>query len=191
MADYIIRAARDEDTNEGWVWMAHYPSRTIVKLTANPGAAWQIWKPRTVYCQARKIDPNFIKSYNKRELTIKIPLENGEPTIVMSAWYRDALGGLHAVRNDNSTTKTAVKDRPCCVPVWRSLRAACHHPEISVRLGTRLGVLGVWLGVVGLTPTAVQLFGARPANTIFAAIAVAGAIVGLIVCRGPRRPLRL
>ena len=27
------------------------------------------------------------------------------------------------------------------------LRGACHHPEMGVRVGTRLGVLGVWLGV--------------------------------------------
>ena len=188
---FVIRAARDEDSNEGWVWMREYPSRTVLKLTCPATPCWKFWRRRSVYCQARKIDDNFKVNYNKRERTVAICDER--PTIVMSGWYRDALGGLKAVTRQNQES-TDVAVRRCSIPLWRSLRAACHHPEISVRLGTRLGILGVWLGVAGLSPAILSMCpdyctGFIPPEfaNLFPAFAVG--VPAYLASRGPGKPL--
>jgi hypothetical protein len=68
------------------------------------------------------------------------------------------------------------------------LRAASHHPDMVVRLGTRLGVLGAWLGIVGVVPPA--LIACRgdqhPSNDwILVLAALLTGIVGYYACRGP------
>ena len=86
MTSYIIRAALAEEANEGWVWLeTKRPSRSVVKIK-------DCVTKHTVFCQIRKLDGNFIKKYNKNPSTINIT--NSSKTIVMSEWYRDALGGF-------------------------------------------------------------------------------------------------
>ncbi len=109
----------------------------------------------------------------------------------MSEWYRDALGGFGTTNKDNKTGKVELCVKRAKLLAWRSVRAACHHPDIVVRLGTRLGVIGLWLGIVGSASSVTQGLdlGAACSTWVNLAIALLTAAVGLLACRGPRRPL--
>lgn len=189
---YVIRAARNEDSNEGWVWMREYPSRTVLKLTRAAAPRWKFWSRRSVYCQARQIDHNFLADYNRRKRTVAI--RDRHPTIVMSGWYRDALGGLKAATK-GIQKPTKIKVRRSSIPLWRSLRAASHHPEVTVRLGTRLGVLGVWMGVVSLAPTIWSFLSTIcidliPVEFFTLLFASAVGVPAALACRPPGKPLK-
>ena len=89
-----------------------------------------------------------------RELQLRFQEDRVSPrnhdTLVMAEWYRKALGISRTTSPDNETGTVRLAVRPSRRQGWRSLRAACHHPDLSVRLGTRLGMVGVCLGVVGI-----------------------------------------
>ncbi|MGA8151608.1 MAG: hypothetical protein WB952_11710 [Terriglobales bacterium] len=145
--EYSIYAALTEEDNEGWVWIQRpdLPTRTLVKVR-NPTSG------RTIFCAARHIDDNFLKKYNGREGTIKI--DDASKALVISEWYRDALGGIETSHHASgvSLIVTEAKFR-----FWRNVRAACHHPDFVARVGTRLGILGVWLGLVAFVPPILDL----------------------------------
>lgn len=148
MRQYIIRAALHDESNEGWVWMNDHVSRAIVCITNSDNNQY-------VYCQVRKIDENFRKQYNKDG---RYKLTSAD-TIVTSQWYRDALGGFDTTEKDNKTglVKLDVQPVGCLVQWWGSLRAAAHHPDIVVRLGTRLGIISAWLGLLGIGNSVLQM----------------------------------
>jgi hypothetical protein len=138
--DLSVHVAMHDETNEGWVWTRDFNSRSIVRIL-NPA------NNKSVYCQVRKIDPNFCYQYNKKPRKF-ISEQN---VLVISQWYRDALGITDEQRNAGSVALRIVL--MSCFPflLWASVRAAAHHPDITVRLGTRLGILGGWLGLVGVS----------------------------------------
>ena len=145
--DFIIRAALSEETNDGWVWV-HMPAksfapRTIVRVDRRLRGH----RFRT-YVEARTIDDNFRRNYNA--CSKRIAVVEQRDTLVMAEWYRDALRIPRTTAPDNVTDMVSLSVVSARMPVWPSLRAACHHPALSVRLGTRLGMVGVCLGVVGL-----------------------------------------
>lgn len=151
MTDYIIRASLHEEANAGWIWVKGFPSRSLVKIS-------NIKKRRTVICQARELDQNFLNIYNPSKSSDdppvegrrRFPIDFEQDTIVMSEWYRDALGGFDTTKDDNANGKVALdiqRYRGC--QSWGQLRAALQHPDIVVRLGARLGALGVGLGLLG------------------------------------------
>lgn len=177
---YIIFAALSDQANEGWIWFCNPPfhTRTVVRVR-HPKTG------RVVFCESRKIDRNFLAQYKQSALEI----ENPDEALVMSEWYRNALGGFATTIMSGDHVKLDIT--PAKIPVWRSLRASCHHPDIAVRVGTRLGVLGAWLGLVGLVPALLELTnlnrGWRVSSLI--AVAVAGAIVGSLACQGVKPPI--
>jgi hypothetical protein len=143
--DYIIRAALREEMNDGWVWLDGFPSRTVIEIkNLNTGCS--------VICQARKLDDNYIEHYNSDQGRLRIGM--GDNIIVMSGWYREALGISETTKDDISKATLVV----CPYEGWWGhLCAACHHPDIVVRLGTRLGALGAWLGLLGAVLGALSL----------------------------------
>ena len=178
MTKYIIRAALRDETNEGWVWMAGsgYRSRTIVRITVPDGT-------RKAFCQVRQIDENFLDHYNQSDKEKsrlvregkkhRIDIDPKTPTIVMSEWYRDALGGFSTTTKKNGWKEIELEFQPYdhgLKHLLGQLLAASQHPDISVRLGTRLGVLGTWLGLMGILPTFWELVGLntclRPITTL-------------------------
>lgn len=179
MESYVIRKALAEESNEGWVWMAKR-SRTIVRINHPEGR-------RSVYCQVRDLrDNNFTRRYNKPpRRNIVYPDE----TIVMGQWYRDALGIPGATAADNVGGRADLIVKELSRWGWGALRAACHHPDAYVRLATRLGVLGAWLGVFGFMAPVANLLVERdkPVNDyLVVAVSVITGALGLLVCRGPR-----
>jgi hypothetical protein len=177
MKDYIVRASLHEETNSGWIWVDGIPSRTIVRIKDRK-------TQRTVFCEAREFDTNFLEKYN-RGPRIEIPVSNRKPTIVISKWYRDALGIEETTSEDNSTGKRTLDIQPARIWWWRALRAASHHPDIFVRLSTRLGILGAWLGVVGVAPNVSQFINGTQNSVMTFAVPITLAIMGFIACREP------
>lgn len=147
MVDYIIRAAVAEETNDGWIWICgpsqNLDSRTVVVIK-RPGDC------RVVYTEVRRIDRNFLLQYNSDANRIRINIDSNRDTIVMAEWYRRALAIRSTTKPDNNTDTVSLSVKKAKIWGWRSLRAACHHPDPVVRVGTRLGVLGVWLGLLGV-----------------------------------------
>ena len=140
MANYIIRAALAEETNDGWVSgpsIRDLDPRTVVR-TRRPNRCC------SVYAEVCTIDANFLRQYNASS---RISIDCKQDTVVMAEWYRSALAIRGTTNEDNSTGRVSLIVSEARVRGWRSLRAACHHPDPVVRLGTRLGMLGAWLAV--------------------------------------------
>lgn len=154
MTHYIIRAALQEEANNGWVWVCgpslkNLQSRTVVKIS-RPGHHCC-----GVYTEVRKVDCNFLQEYNASP---RIFIDCKQDTIVMAEWYRVALGIRYTTNRDNirCTVPLCVKEIRCWG--YNSLRFACHHPDPVVRLGTRLGILGAWLGLLALLDPLLKVY---------------------------------
>ena len=182
MKKYIVRAALHEEANAGWVWLEEFPSRSLLKISHKDSGC-------SVVCEARTLDANFIAKYN-HEPRCNIEPTKSAHTLVMSQWYRDALGGFKTTERDNTTGTIELTIDKCRFPRWEVIRAACCHPDIVARLGTRLGILGGWLGVIGLVPTIANLIGLSSSwsYTTTLIIAAATGLIGYYACRGPNRP---
>jgi hypothetical protein len=76
----------------------------------------------------------------------RVDLDKVRDVIVVSGWYRRALGDLKTGRH---------QQLKICKPWfshWADIRAACQHPEPGVRIATRVAILGTWLGVSAFLP---------------------------------------
>jgi hypothetical protein len=184
MVDYIIRAALTEETNDGWVWICgrstkHLDSRTVVWIK-RPGYC------HALYAEVRKIDDNFRVKYNNAP---RIKLEPEREILVMGESYRRALAIPCTTAKDNQTHTVSLIVKKARIKVWRSLRAACHHPDPVVRLGTRLGILSVWLGLLGVW---LGLLGVCTMSSVAlkvgsGSLGILG-IIGVSAACGPPRP---
>jgi hypothetical protein len=180
---YRVFAALSDEASEGWIWFKAppFPTRTIVKA-CNPKTG------HIVFCESHQLDDNFVTKYNAQRRTQKIEVQ--AEALVISAWYRDALGGFETTCQSGRQVELDITQSR--FGAWCSLRAACHQPDIAVRVGTRLGVLGAWLGLVGLAPALLELIGlkarCRVSSLILIAVAVGFAIPGVWVCRGVTHP---
>jgi hypothetical protein len=176
---YTIYAALSDEANEGWIWFSCPPirTRTIVKV-------YHPKNNRAIFCVSRNIDPNFRTQYNDRQHTLNI--QNSCEALVISQWYRDALGDFETKKG-----QVELEITPARIWGWRSIRACCHHPEIAVRVGTRLGVLGAWLGIIGLAAALLNMADIKGSLGVIILITLAalGGVVGSIVCRGVKRPV--
>lgn len=128
-------AALREDTQQGWVWLqdANLPARAIVKITNHSNG-------KVVYCEALQIENNFLRAYNQPP---RISIDNPQTTLVISGWYRAALGGL----STQAEVPLNIKPSNCW---WGKFKACTDHPQIIVRVAAWLGAIGLFLGVVGL-----------------------------------------
>jgi hypothetical protein len=106
----------------------------------------------------------------------------------MSQWYRDALGIVETTIKSGQRTRLTIR-----VPwqPWGSIRAACQHPDVVACIGTRLGVIGAWLGLIGLVPPAFISRGVKADEPMVgsAQLAVAAilGLVGWLACSGVSR----
>ncbi len=155
MARFTIFPALKEDVNQGWIWIhksqlpSGSPQRSIVKLSASDTSKY-------VYCEARFIDGDFEYDYNppddnnddKKSCRLKrcrrSRIDDPKSTLVAAEWYQIRLG----VEN---VTEAEIKVTPAnhC---YGHIRACLDHPQIVVRLATKLGLLGVALGLIGIIP---------------------------------------
>lgn len=131
-----VYASLAEDINNGWVWVPETltQQRSVVKLKS-------IDSGKEVYCEALPIGDNFKTRYNEGARTFQI--SDKATSIVINEWYRHKL----------CISKTQVEHFFDITPAdncWGHLMASLHHPQIIVRIATKLGILGLFLGIVGL-----------------------------------------
>jgi len=103
-----------------------------------------------VVCEHREIDDYFLDTYNSRKAKNVDPLQSDGNPIVMSFWYRSALGIPTIGLDEDLKLRPAQK-------YLGELRAGAEHADPAIRLGTRLGMLGLWLGIDGLLLGALSL----------------------------------
>jgi len=163
--DYSVFSALHEETDKGWVWTRlekaeGFTSRITIKIS-HAG--------RSVYCEYRSIDANFVKRYDRSDNTKCMYFKTKEEArrepvsdltslskvIVISDWYRKALGDFGTTWKSGERQKLAISKPRCAL--WADLRAACQHPEPGVRVATRVAILGTWLGVTALLPALVEI----------------------------------
>lgn len=131
---YKVLAATRADMNEGWVWLSghNFAQRSIIKIRSKSNNM-------VVYCEALKIDNNFIKEYNQ---SLRVHINGSENTIVINGWYRNLLGRIETQQNHDLEISQANG-------FWGKLRASTGHPQVVVRLATWLAVISVFLGFLG------------------------------------------
>jgi hypothetical protein len=215
MPAYEIYAAFSDEANDGWIWQARYSTRTIVTISRKHNGC-----KLKVFCAVRQFDPNFIHRYNDGAYARKdnethsrgqrYKIDNEAISLVMNEWYRKHCLGMAATEHrPNGLVSLDIREakRGWFPGTWfPGIRAACQQPDLAIRLGTRLGVLGGWLGVSGLlfglialihpylgekTPTAAELIQQGPSAELIliAVVAVFSLLAGILsirICRPPK-----
>jgi hypothetical protein len=165
---FVIRSSTQEESNIGSVWIGgpacNFKERRLIIIWLPK--RW--WRP--LFVDARRLDWNFKERYNDdpkrlQDATkgrVPIPWAERRPTfntIVMSEWYREALGIQRSTGRDNRAHRAKLGHCSVCWLVgWFGwLRAGCQSPDPVARFATRLGVLGAWLGLLGLGDPAQKL----------------------------------
>lgn len=148
-----VFAALHEDTDKGWVYLKlppEFESRTTVKILRGQ---------HSVYCEYRKLDPNFANIiYNERLRCGRIisgPEDSWSTVVVISDWYRRALGGFEPGEPSPPFVNLVVRKPP--FRLWADLRASAQHPEPGVRVAAWIAIWGLWLGVTGLLLTVLEV----------------------------------
>lgn len=133
---YKVFAATREDMNEGWVWLSsnNFPPRPVIKIENKSNR-------KKVYCEALKIDENYLKNYNDNRRVSE--LKGADKAIVVSEWYRKRLGGIETKQFHD--LKISISNG-----LWGKFRASIGHPQVVVRLATWLAVISVTLGALGI-----------------------------------------
>ena len=145
---FKIYAAKIEDMNQGWIWLGGHDKlaqRSVVRLSN--GDTW-----KRVYCEVLKIDENFIRDYNRPE-KYRIPINDLKSTLVVSEWYRTRLG---LERNTEAEIELTSANGFC-----GRLYACLQHPQVVVRLSTRLGIWSVFLSAIGIILAVATFFVTR------------------------------
>ncbi len=140
---YHIFASKIEHIEAGGVWIGSpkLPPRTLICIKNEDTG-------RSVYCEGLFLDTNFIANYNQ---AARIHIKEPEKTIVISAWYRKSLGGIETQSDQKLTIKEATS-------AGSHLRAALQHPQQAMRIATRLGILSVILGIIGIGLGVMSIF---------------------------------
>jgi hypothetical protein len=170
---YVVYAALHDESNAGWVWLSRpqLGSRSLVHVR-------NLKNGRTVYCQLREIDDNFVALYDDCSRTINLAGPDRERAAVIGDWYRRALG-IPSTQSSEDLDVTRAR-----IPGWHAIRACCQHPEPVVRLAARLGVWSVWLGLLGLAFSMYSNIPWRHAGTFSAGVLVIIAVIALYATRG-------
>jgi hypothetical protein len=136
-----VYAALHDESDKGWVWLPGVKSvrRKTVFL-------WYPEKRSAVYCEVREIDPNFVKVYAREHGKTEADYTLND-MIVISQWYRDALG----IERTEMRVTIEVSESRAIWKWWADIRATSQHPDPVARLATRLGVIGLVVGILGTT----------------------------------------
>jgi hypothetical protein len=198
---YAIFSAFSEEANDGWIWQKEFGSRTIITVSREHNR-----RNLKIFCAVRKFDPNFIHRYNegaagsneRHSPGQRYKIEDEPKSLVMNEWYREHCLGIppHSGHPGKSEVQLDIREAKwgCPPRTWfPGVRAACHQPDIAIRLGTRLGVLGGWLGVSGLMFALVAAFHQLLGDTeitLTALVAVISLIAGILsirICLPPKQ----
>lgn len=150
---FRIHTALHEETNNGWIW-ALYPQlqpRSVVQIK-------NLATKRSVHCEYREIDKFFLRRFNQSKMDQANQMTVDENPMVIGLWYRNALG-IQGIGMDVDLELNAERFKALGI-----VRSGSQHPDMISRLATRLGVLGVWLGITSIV---VSLLSFHPAGPWF------------------------
>lgn len=134
---YTIYACLSEHISEGFVWLQkkELPNRGIVKILNEKSG-------KSIFCEALEIEQNFLNKYNA-ESSRRIKIKDPESSIVLNGWYRVRLGDI--------STKCQYPLQICSANTpYGQIRACMQHPQVVVRVAVCLGILSLFLGVLGV-----------------------------------------
>jgi hypothetical protein len=156
---FEVRPALVENIDSGSVWVtlsSEIPSRSVVKISKKaPGKE----KAKNIYCEALAVGAHFVERYNSDHVESlrlavtfdpsskrALPDSDGKGLIFLSASYRTRLGGTKEFEEFEDHELSVSR-----ADGWFGRTRAClQHPQVSVRLGTVLGLLGFGLGILGI-----------------------------------------
>ena len=126
-----------DDVSQGWVWLGglKLPHRSVVKLRAADTG-------KSVYCEVLSIDDNFIDNYNDPDAKRFKIKDKNQSVLVAAEWYRTRLG---IEKTGDEVDIEVITDIP-----FRGLWAALDHPQVVVRIATKLGIWSVILAAAAL-----------------------------------------
>jgi hypothetical protein len=84
--DYTIYAALSDEVKEGWVWL-----REPQMLAFTPIEIHNPVTGRSVYCECRRIDSNFMRKYNELP---RITIDDHKRALVISEWVSRRTGSF-------------------------------------------------------------------------------------------------
>jgi hypothetical protein len=173
---FYIQAALHGESSSGWIWAARSEllARSFVKITNKRNR-------KSVICEYREIDSYFIKTYDcASEEKCAEPLRLDKNPIVMSLWYRHALG----IKNEGIYEDLSIDPISSKFSV---IRAGSQHPDPMVRLATGLGLVGVWLGIDSIGLSLIPLIPYFGINCLVLAVMVITGCFFLHLGKGVRR----
>jgi hypothetical protein len=106
---------------------------------------------KKVNCICRIIDDNFIDSYNKSERTENITDRNN--SIVISAYYRDMLGGIETKKEYEFEII-----RICKFNYYSKIKTLRQHPDNIVKVATWLAIISIVIGILGILLSMLSLY---------------------------------
>ncbi len=142
---YIVHTSLRDDMNEGWVWIRNLKNeldgkRRIIRVTAETG--------KSIFCEGLWADDWYMEKWNERWKNIHQEARCADEKLAfISAWYRACLDIREDPQNLQNLTIDC-KDTPR--PFWWQLRACLEHPQVVIRLATRLAIISLGLGILGL-----------------------------------------
>lgn len=142
MDNYLILAALDTETKEGWVWLP-------LSAKWNSGLVLIKYHDRSVICERRVADANFRRHYQKET---GVALTTADNFVVINAWYRQHLG----ITDTQVTLPLDIEEEHGFwanhVSVFRG------HPQALVRTNILIALVSIGLGVLGLLIGLVSAF---------------------------------
>jgi hypothetical protein len=144
---YKIFVALRDDINSGWVWVQdqdkQYKQRAVICIKNSATR-------KEVYCEICQVDPNFRKNYNTKGGG-REKIDVVTPSLVINEWYRKLLG----IDKNQPEHKLDMTE----VDTWYGkIRACLHHPQVIVRVATKLGIISVVEGLIGFGLGLASLF---------------------------------
>jgi hypothetical protein len=152
---YDVHRSLDDEKNGGLVWFrdpmlqSMESRRVIVRITAKTG--------RSVFCEALFADSRFMEKWCSIWKIPSYPIAPADTNLAfISQWYRSKLG------IDPLPQQLQVEYLESLTPLAWQVFACLDHPQIIVRFGAALGLIGLAMGV-GLALGAVsELSGILP-----------------------------
>lgn len=143
-----VYASLREDIHQGWVWLDNScrETRSVIKITNKKNS-------KKIYCEAMDFDKNYIEIYNEDKSVVKrYRIDNPEVSIVINNWYRAKLG----IPNTQIFVELEIKTP--LIKKWGQMWACFDHPQIIVRSAMALGIISVFLGVIGASGLLVEKY---------------------------------
>jgi hypothetical protein len=134
MEPFLILAALDSETKEGWVWLPLSSKWTTDAVSIKH-------HDHSVICERRVVDKNFRRLY-ETETGATLPTDDN--FIVINAWYRQRLG----INDTKVKLPLEIREEPgLCA---KHISVFWQHPNALVRTNILIALVSIGLGILGV-----------------------------------------